>query len=135
MKKVFFLAVLLMSFLNPLNINGIKPDPEQNMVNNVMILTDKNFSQSIKHGIVMVDFYADWCGPCKILAPIIEEIALEMNKKVKVGKLDTDKNRLTSVKYNIKLLPTVMIFKNGEPVKKLVGLQNKEYYVDVINNL
>lgn len=124
-----------MSFLNPLNINGIKPDPEQNMVNNVMILTDKNFSQSIKHGIVMVDFYADWCGPCKILAPIIEEIALEMNKKVKVGKLDTDKNRLTSVKYNIKLLPTVMIFKNGEPVKKLVGLQNKEYYVDVINNL
>ncbi|MEI6123285.1 MAG: thioredoxin [Bacteroidota bacterium] len=94
-----------------------------------MILTDKNFEATIKSGIVMVDFYATWCGPCKTLSPRIEEIAQETNKKIKICKVDTDKCPLASTKYNIKYLPTVIIFKNGEAVSRFVGLQEKETLV------
>lgn len=75
---------------------------------------------------VLVDFWAEWCGPCKALAPIIEEVAKEQDGKVKVVKLEVDENPETASKYNVLSIPTLAIFKNGELVKTMVGLQSKE---------
>ena len=94
---------------------------------NVLELNETNFeSEVLKSDVpVLVDFTATWCGPCKQLAPVIEEIAGDYAGRVKVGKLDTDKNRDVSVEYKITAIPTVIIFKDGEVAKKFVGLTSK----------
>ena len=94
---------------------------------NVVEFTDQNFKQDVIESDkpVLVDFWAEWCQPCKMLAPTIDEIASEFADKVKVGKLDTDKNRDVSVEYKITAIPTVIIFKDGEVAKKFVGLTSK----------
>jgi thioredoxin 1 len=135
MKTLALIAILVSAIIIPANISGQKSVKTQNSKENVLILTDQNFAKTIKSGIVMVDFWATWCGPCRIFAPRLEEIALEMGKKVVAGKLDTDRNQLTSIKYNIKYLPTIILFKNGTEVKRFVGLQEKETIVNAINEL
>ncbi len=132
MKKLTSLMILAAMLAIPYNMSGNKSTSSQNIQNGVMIMTDKNFDATISKGIVMVDFYATWCGPCKVLSPIIEEIAQESSSDLKIGKMDTDKNAVTSVKYGIKYLPTVIIFKNGTPVYRVSGLQTKETLVNAI---
>lgn len=85
--------------------------------------TDQNFEEEvIKSDIpVLVDFWAIWCGPCKMIAPIVEQLAEELNGKVKVGKLDVDTNQETSIKYGIRGIPTLLIFKDGKVVETIVG--------------
>ncbi len=87
---------------------------------NVVEFTDQNFKQDVIESDkpVLVDFWAEWCQPCKMLAPTIDEIADEFGEKIKVGKLDTDKNRDVSVEFKITAIPTVIIFKDGEVAKK-----------------
>lgn len=80
-------------------------------------------------------FGAVWCGPCRIVAPIIEEIASEIGNKAKIAKMDVDKNKITSFKYNIQYLPSIIIFKDGLPVQRFVGIQTKETLVEAINQL
>jgi thioredoxin 1 len=135
MKTIALILLLLIKLILPINISGQKSVSTQNSKDNVLILTDQNFAKTIKSGIVLVDFWATWCGPCRIFAPRLEEIALEMGKKVIAGKLDTDRNQITSLKYNIKYLPTIILFKNGIEVKRFVGLQEKETIVDAINEI
>ncbi|CAM3777650.1 thioredoxin [Alicyclobacillus pomorum] len=74
---------------------------------------------------VLLDFYADWCGPCKILAPVLEEVANELDGTLQVGKLNVDENPETASKFGIMSIPTMMVFKNGKPVKQLVGYMPK----------
>jgi thioredoxin 1 len=133
MKTLALISLLLSTVILPVNISGQKSTQPQNSKDNVYTLTDQNFAKTIKSGVVVVDFWATWCGPCKIFAPRLEEIALDMGKKIMVGKLDTDRNQVTSMKYNIKYLPTIIIFKNGTEVKRLIGLQEKETVVTAIN--
>lgn len=104
---------------------------------NVIEITDENFKSEVLESDkpVLVDFWAEWCQPCKMLAPTIEEVAEEFSNSVKVGKLDTDKNRDTSVEYKITAIPTVMIFKNGEVAKKFVGLTSKGDLQNALNEL
>ena len=83
---------------------------------NVNILSDDNFDKSIKSGVALVDFWAAWCGPCRVLGPIVDEIADEMGDKAKVCKVDIDKNQLTARKFGIKNIPTLLLFKDGKPV-------------------
>ena len=92
-------------------------------------LTDDTFDQGIKDGLVIVDFWADWCQPCKMIAPILEEIAREYEGKVKVAKLDVDENPRAAMRYRVMSIPTVILFKNGEPVEVWVGAQPKKNYV------
>lgn len=94
---------------------------------NVQQFTDANFdSEVINSNVpVLVDFWAEWCMPCKMLAPTIDQIADEFKGKVKVGKVDTDSNRNISVKFGISAIPTVMIFKGGQVVNKFIGLKPK----------
>ena len=90
--------------------------------------TDGNFESEVLQSEqpVLVDFWADWCMPCKALGPTIDELATEFNGRVKIGKMDTEKNPETPVKFNIQAIPTVLIFKGGQVVQKFVGLTSKK---------
>lgn len=90
---------------------------------NLKILSDANFESTIKNGVSLVDFWAEWCGPCKIQGPIISELADEVNGKANICKLDIDKNQKTAQKYGIQSIPTILIFKDGKPIDKLVGVK------------
>jgi len=95
---------------------------------NVHEFGDSNFEQEVLKSEVpvLVDFWAEWCMPCKMLAPHIDAVADEFAGKAKVGKVDTDSNRDTSMQYGISAIPTVILFKGGEPVKKFVGMTSKD---------
>ena len=92
------------------------------------IFKEDNFDQEVLQSDipVLVDFYADWCSPCKMMAPIVEEIGEEYKGKVKVGKLNIDDNMKIAQKYNIMTIPTLTVFKNGEPVQSFSGVRSKD---------
>lgn len=94
---------------------------------NAVEITDQNFEQEVLKSPVpvLVDFWAEWCMPCRMLAPTIDKIATGYTGKVKVGKLDTDSNRDASIKYGISAIPTVILFKDGQVVEKFVGLKSE----------
>jgi thioredoxin 1 len=104
---------------------------------NVKQFTDANFKSEVLDSSVpvLVDFWAEWCMPCKMLAPTIDALAEEFKDKVKVGKMDTDSNRNTAVQYAISAIPTVLVFKNGQVAKKFVGLKNKTELTEALNSL
>ena len=97
------------------------------------VLTDSNFKDEISSGLVLVDFWAPWCAPCRMLGPIIEEVAGEV-EGVSVGKLNVDENPQTAQEYKIMSIPNVILFKDGEPVEAIVGLRTKEAYLEAIEN-
>lgn len=89
-------------------------------------LNDSNFQAEINNGVTLVDFYADWCGPCRMIAPIIEELAHEMRGKAKVAKLDIDTSQETTSHFGVTSIPTLILFKEGKEVKRIVGVKDKE---------
>ncbi len=93
-----------------------------------VVLTDQNFSDEVLQSKIpaFVDFWAPWCGPCKMVGPVVEELAKEYEGKVKVGKLNVDDNQQTASKYGIMSIPSLMFFKNGQVVKTVIGAQGKE---------
>lgn len=94
-------------------------------------ITDKNFQQEVQdqQGIVLLDLWAEWCGPCKMVEPIVEEIAEEYQDRVRVGKLDVDQNQQTAQQLGVRSIPTLLIFKDGEQVDGLVGAVPKAQIV------
>ncbi|WP_112181557.1 MULTISPECIES: thioredoxin [Paraliobacillus] len=94
---------------------------------------DKTFAEETGSGVVLADFWATWCGPCKMIAPVLEEIDGEMSDKVKIVKLDVDENQETAGKYGVMSIPTLLLFKDGEIVEQVVGFQPKEALVELIN--
>lgn len=99
--------------------------------------TDANFeSEVLKSDVpVVVDFWATWCGPCRTIAPIIEQLASEYNGKIKVGKLDVDENPQTAIKYGVRSIPTVLFLKNGKVVDTILGAHQKSQFVQKIQNV
>ena len=98
-------------------------------------LTAANFDESIKEGIALVDFWAPWCGPCRMLAPVIEELAEDFDGKAKICKVNTDEEQDVAVKYGIRSIPTILFFKDGELVDQMVGASSKQALADKINSL
>ncbi|MDB8793050.1 thioredoxin [Romboutsia sp. 1001216sp1] len=90
------------------------------------IINSTNFEQEVNDGVVVVDFFATWCGPCKMLAPIFEQLSVEMKDDAKFVKVDIDKSLEIARKYMISSVPTMMIFKDGKPVDTMVGFMPKE---------
>jgi len=102
---------------------------------NLVVLTDKNFDAEVTQSEmpVLVDFYADWCAPCRMMAPIIEELADEYTGKVKVCKLDTDANRDAASRFGISAIPTVILFSGGEIVQRFVGISSKADFATALD--
>ena len=88
-------------------------------------LTVSNFDEMTKEGVALVDFWAPWCGPCRMIAPVIEELAAEFDGKAKICKVNTDEEQDIAVKFGIRSIPTIMFFKDGKMVDQVVGAQSK----------
>lgn len=99
---------------------------ELNNITMAMEFTDQNFEAEVikSDKVALVDFWAPWCGPCQIMGPIIEELAKEMGDKFKIGKVNVDESSGVAAQFGIMSIPTIIIFKDGKPVKNLVGVQN-----------
>ena len=100
----------------------------------VLKLENANFEDEVLNdqGKVLVDFYADWCGPCKMMSPVIDGIAEKLNGSVKVGKINVDENQELAIKYQVMSIPTIMIFNNGIPVKTFIGVTDDQEILDAL---
>jgi thioredoxin len=100
-------------------------------------ITDDNFETEVMNSElpVLIDFWAAWCGPCKMIAPIVEELAVEYDGKIKIGKLDVDDNQQTAIKYGVRSIPTVLLLKNGEVKDTIIGAVPKAVFVEKLNAL
>ena len=98
-------------------------------------MTDTNFKHEVLESStpVLVDFWAEWCGPCKMIAPVVEQVAKEFDGKLKVGKVDVDSNQQTSMQFGIRSIPTLLIFKNGRVVEQIVGAVPKQALMDKVS--
>lgn len=102
-----------------------------------IIITDENFEDEVIHsGVpVVIDFWAVWCAPCRLITPIMEELAESYDGKVKIGKLDVDSNQQTAIKFGVRSIPTVLFFKNGKLKDSLIGAGPKRIFVEKLENL
>ena len=98
------------------------------------IINEKNFSEKTKNGVVVVDFFANWCGPCRMMAPILENIQEELGGKISIYKVDVDESEELSRKFGVMSIPTLVIFKNGEEQNKLIGLRPKDSLLTEFNS-
>lgn len=104
------------------------------MAENLKYLNDENFQNTIAKGVTLVDFYADWCGPCRRIAPVIEELASEMQGKATIAKLDIEQAQSTTASFQVMSIPTLILFKDGKEVNRIVGLTDKEKLKQVITS-
>ncbi|MFB5195873.1 thioredoxin [Neobacillus sp. KR4-4] len=98
----------------------------------ILHVTDQTFAAEMKEGLVLVDFWAPWCGPCKMIAPVLEEIDFEISDKVRILKLNVDENPETTRSFGVMSIPTLILFKDGVEVDKVIGFQPKEALTELI---
>ncbi|MBI9070448.1 MAG: thioredoxin [Melioribacteraceae bacterium] len=100
-----------------------------------LTITDDNFEAEVMNSDVpvLLDFWAAWCGPCKMIAPIVDELAEEFEGKAKIGKVDVDTNQQTAIKYGVRSIPTVLIIKDGEVKDTVIGAVSKDTFVEKLN--
>jgi len=99
---------------------------------NVHITTDASFDTDIASGITLVDFWAEWCGPCQVMIPRLEELAIKMGAKAKIAKMNVDEHPQTPQKFRIMSIPTMILFKDGKPVEQVVGVRSVDELVTMI---
>ncbi|MEI7504066.1 MAG: thioredoxin [Paludibacter sp.] len=101
----------------------------------ILTLTDKNFQQQTKNKVVLVDFWAEWCAPCKMMAPILNDVAGELNGNSHVGKLNIEQYQNMAQQFNVRSIPTLILFKNGKEVKRFVGIKQKDFLLKEIKSV
>lgn len=99
----------------------------------IITLTDKNFQSQTKKGLVLVDFWAEWCMPCKVMGPVLNELAEDENFKAVVAKLNVDHYQPVSQQFGIRGIPTIILFKNGKEVDRIVGIKPKDFLIKQVN--
>jgi len=127
--KKYASLFLLVSF----SVLGIVSCKSKASDENIVTLTTDNFRDETAKGIVLVDFWATWCMPCKAMTPVIDELASQTKGKIKVGKVDIDENKPLARQFSIQAIPAIIIFKDGKPVETLIGLQSKESIVQALS--
>jgi len=98
-------------------------------------LTSSNFDETVKEGVTLVDFWAPWCGPCRMIAPVIEELAAEYEGKATIAKVNTDEEQDLAVKYGIRSIPSILFFKDGQVVDQMVGAASKQAFAEKLDSL
>lgn len=98
----------------------------------VLTLTDKNFQQQTKNKVVLVDFWATWCAPCRMMAPVLNDVASELNGNSHVGKVDIQQYESLAQKFKVRSIPTLILFKNGTEINRFVGIKSKEFLLKEI---
>ena len=122
---------------NIAHVNDVLKNERRLDMSDVLHVTDDNFEQEILKSDIpaMVDFWADWCGPCKMVGPIVEELAKEYKGKIKIAKMNVDQNQKTPARFGIRSIPTLIFFKNGEVVNVIIGAQPKEILKSALEKL
>ncbi|MBN2778599.1 MAG: thioredoxin [Bacteroidales bacterium] len=121
MKKI----VLVLSTMLLFGFIAIPQLKAQTADSKIVLLNEANFENGIKSGLVLVDFYADWCRPCKMMQPVLEEVANEYQKKIVISKVNTDQNKNLSQKYQITGIPAMIVFKDGKEIARIIGYHDK----------
>ena len=98
----------------------------------VLVLNEQNFQQQLKNKVVLVDFLASWCGPCRMMAPVLNDVASELEGANRIGKLDVEKYQNLAGKYKVRSIPTMVLFKNGVEVNRFVGIKSKDFLLKEI---
>ena len=102
---------------------------------NILTLTDTNFQQQTKNKVVLVDFWAEWCAPCKMMAPVLNEVANDLTGNSHVGKLNIEQYQSMAQQFNVRSIPTLILFKNGKEVKRFVGIKQKDFLLKEIKSV
>ena len=101
----------------------------------ILTLTDKNFTQQTKNRLVLVDFWAEWCAPCRMMAPILNDVATELSGNSHVGKVNIEQYKSLAQNYKVRSIPTLVLFKNGKEINRFVGIKNKEFILREISKV
>ena len=102
---------------------------------NILTLTDKNFQQQTKNRLVLVDFWASWCAPCRMMAPVLNDLADELNSNSRVGKVNIEQYQSLAQKFQVRNIPTMILFRNGKEVNRFVGVKSKDFLVNQIQKI
>jgi thioredoxin 1 len=135
MKIFAIIAVVVLSFLAYLfwTIYKMKNMPLVDDHKKIKQLTDQNFNQQIKNGVILVDFWAAWCAPCKMMAPVLNEVSDVLSDNKSVGKVNVEIAKAISSKYGIRSIPTMILFKDGKEINRFVGIKSKDFLIREIN--
>jgi thioredoxin 1 len=128
---VAVIAVVVILFMR--SYNKMKNAPAVESSELIEHLTAQNFAHKTKDGVVLVDFWADWCMPCKMMAPILNEVAEATDGTATVYKLNVDEQQQVAAKYGIRNIPTMILFKDGKEVERIIGVKPKDYVISSIN--
>ena len=128
---VFILFITYMYY----TYKKIKNTPETETHSAIKELNDVNFQANVKTGITLVDFWASWCMPCKMMAPILNETAEALVNSAKIGKIDVDANQAASAKYGVRSIPTMVLFKNGKEINRFVGVKTSDFLLKEIKKV
>jgi len=124
---IFFIYVFYM-------IRKMKKTPLVENHERIVVLSDQNFENKIKTGLSLVDFWAVWCMPCKVMAPILNRVAEDIGDKASVCKIDIQQYPSVAAKYNVRSIPTLILFNNGKEIKRFMGVKDKEFLINQINH-
>jgi thioredoxin 1 len=132
---ITIVAVLLIVVYLYFNYRRIKNIPEVEKSDKIRDLTDKNFHHQIKNDISLVDFWASWCMPCKMMAPVLNEVAEEIGPGVQVCKVNVEQFQSLAAMHSIKGIPTMLLFRNGKEIDRFVGVKSKSFIIDQIKKV